>query len=70
MTENLERQILEIIASDRIDIPISSMSSKLKRSKKKKMKTTLLQLKILLFKYRQMVKSLKMFNLFQHKIEV
>lgn len=30
-----ERQILEIIATDRIDMPISSMSSKLKRKKKK-----------------------------------
>ena len=30
-----ERQILEIIATDRIDMPISSMSGKLKRKKKK-----------------------------------
>ncbi len=30
-----ERQVLEIIATDRIDIPISSMSGKLKRAKPK-----------------------------------
>jgi len=35
MTNNIERQIVEIIATDRIDIPISSMSGKLKREKKK-----------------------------------
>jgi hypothetical protein len=35
MTENIERQILELIATDRIDIPISSMSGKLKRQKPK-----------------------------------
>lgn len=33
--ETLERQIIEIIATDRIDIPISSMSGKLKRAKPK-----------------------------------
>ena len=31
--KDTERQILEIIATDRIDIPISSMSGKLKRKK-------------------------------------
>ncbi len=31
----LERQIIELIATDRIDIPISSMSGKLKRTKPK-----------------------------------
>ena len=31
----MEKQILEIIATDRIDIPISSMSGKLKRAKPK-----------------------------------
>ncbi len=35
MTENLEGQIIEIIATDRIDVPISSMSGKLKRAKPK-----------------------------------
>lgn len=35
MTQNIERQIVEIIATDRIDIPISSMSGKLKRQKPK-----------------------------------
>jgi hypothetical protein len=33
--ENLERQIIQIIATDRIDKPISSMSGKLKRAKSK-----------------------------------
>jgi hypothetical protein len=33
--ENLERQIIEIIATDRIHIPISSMEGKLKRQKPK-----------------------------------
>ena len=33
--ESLERQIIELIATDRIDIPISSMSGKLKRQKPK-----------------------------------
>jgi len=33
MTETLERQMIEIIATDRIDKPISSMSGKLKRRK-------------------------------------
>ena len=33
--ESLERQIIEIIAADRIDIPISSMAGKLKRQKPK-----------------------------------
>lgn len=32
---NIERQLIELIATDRLDIPISSMSSKLKRSKPK-----------------------------------
>ena len=31
MSETTERQIIELIATDRIDIPISSMSGKLKR---------------------------------------
>lgn len=35
MSKETERQILEIIATDRIDIPISSMSGKLKRAKPK-----------------------------------
>lgn len=35
MTEQLERQLIEIIAVDRIDKPISSMSGKLKRKKPK-----------------------------------
>lgn len=35
MTEQLERQVIELIATDRIDIPISSMSGKLKRQKPK-----------------------------------
>jgi len=34
-TETLERQIIGLIAADRIDIPISSMSGKLKRMKPK-----------------------------------
>ena len=33
--ENLERKVIELIATDRIDIPISSMSGKLKRRKPK-----------------------------------
>ncbi|MDO8556357.1 MAG: hypothetical protein Q7R96_04265 [Nanoarchaeota archaeon] len=33
--ETLERQVIELIATDRIDIPISSMSGKLKRAKPK-----------------------------------
>ena len=33
--KDIERQIIEIIATDRIDIPISSMSGKLKRTKPK-----------------------------------
>ncbi len=33
--ENIERKIIELIATDRIDIPISSMSGKLKRRKPK-----------------------------------
>ena len=33
--ETLERKIIELIATDRIDIPISSMSGKLKRAKPK-----------------------------------
>ncbi len=35
MTNELERQLIEIIATDRIDRPISSMSGKLKRKKPK-----------------------------------
>ena len=35
MPETTERQIIELIATDRIDIPISSMSGKLKRAKPK-----------------------------------
>ncbi len=34
-SKNLERQIIELIAVDRIDIPISSMGGKLKRQKPK-----------------------------------
>jgi len=33
MTDKTEKRIIEIIATDRIDIPISSMSGKLKRQK-------------------------------------
>jgi hypothetical protein len=33
--KNIEKQLIEIIATDRIDIPISSMSGKLKRKKPK-----------------------------------
>lgn len=33
--EDLERQIIQVIATDRIEIPISSLSGKLKRSKPK-----------------------------------
>ena len=35
MNEKLERQVIEIVALDRIDKPISSMSGKLKRRKPK-----------------------------------
>ena len=35
MTENIERQLIKLIATDRIDRPISSMSGKLKRTKPK-----------------------------------
>ncbi len=35
MEETLERKIIELVAADRIDVPISSMSSKLKRRKPK-----------------------------------
>ncbi len=35
MAENLEREIIRLIATDRIDKPISSMSGKLKRAKPK-----------------------------------
>ena len=35
MAEDIERRIIEIIATDRIDKPISSMSGKLKRAKPK-----------------------------------
>lgn len=35
MTEQLEREIIRLIATDRIDKPISSMSGKLKRAKPK-----------------------------------
>lgn len=43
MAENLERQIISLIAADRIDIPISSMSGKLKRLKPKMAKQIDLQ---------------------------
>ncbi len=33
--ENLERKVIELIATDRIEIPISSLSGKLKRNKPK-----------------------------------
>jgi len=36
---NIEKQVIELIATDRIDIPISSMSGKLKRAKPKLAKT-------------------------------
>lgn len=35
MTDEIERQIIDLIATDRIDIPISSMSGKIKRIKPK-----------------------------------
>lgn len=35
MTKDIERQVIQIIATDRLDIPISSMSGKLKRAKPK-----------------------------------
>ena len=35
INETLERQVIELIATDRIDMPISSMSGKLKRAKPK-----------------------------------
>lgn len=35
MNTELERKVIELIATDRIDIPISSMSGKLKRAKPK-----------------------------------
>ena len=35
MTENVERQVIGLIAADRLDIPVSSMSGKLKRMKPK-----------------------------------
>ncbi len=35
MADNIERQLIEIIATDRIDKPISSMSGRLKRAKPK-----------------------------------
>ena len=35
MAEDIERQLIEIIATDRIDKPISSMSGRLKRAKPK-----------------------------------
>ena len=35
MENNIERQLIEIIATDRIEIPISSISGKLKRKKPK-----------------------------------
>jgi hypothetical protein len=35
MTDTIERKIIQLIAADRIDIPISSMSGKLKRQKPK-----------------------------------
>lgn len=42
MDERLERQVIELIATDRIDIPISSMSGKLKRAKPKLAKAILI----------------------------
>ena len=33
MNETIERKIIELVAADRIDVPISSMSGKLKRRK-------------------------------------
>ena len=35
MTEQLERQIIALVAADRFDIPVSSLSGKLKRMKPK-----------------------------------
>ena len=35
MTDELEKQIINLVATDRIDMPISSMSGKLKRQKPK-----------------------------------
>lgn len=35
MKNDLERQVIELIAADRLDVPISSMSGKLKRMKPK-----------------------------------
>lgn len=35
MANDVERQVIELIAADRLDIPISSMSGKLKRMKPK-----------------------------------
>jgi hypothetical protein len=35
MTENIEKKIIEVIATDRIYIPISSMDGKLKRKREK-----------------------------------
>ena len=35
MKNDLERQIIELITADRLDVPISSMSGKLKRMKPK-----------------------------------
>lgn len=35
MTEQLERKIIALVAADRLDVPISSMSGKLKRMKPK-----------------------------------
>ncbi len=35
MTEKLEKQIIELIATDRLSIPMSSLSSKLTRTKQK-----------------------------------
>ncbi len=34
MAQGIERQLLTLIATDRIDVPVSSMSGKLKRQKK------------------------------------
>jgi len=41
--EEIERQLVELIATDRIDIPISSMSGKLKRKKPKLAKSIYLE---------------------------
>ncbi len=39
MTQDIERKVIELIATDRVEIPISSMSGKLKRRKPKLVQT-------------------------------